>query len=207
MKEKITFYKVSSYGESGYGLQKKDIISSLTESENIAKQQATETREVHYIHKHTLEVVKNFKIKDAPKVAKFHHFCQYAECPLEAIKDSNNGQRPFCSLHTALHWRNMRTKGCIDDQMIIKMKKIPQKKGEALLKDIVRLEQMGSSSYGTEEDKEILVDDLVAELKTIGIDHKPHYDKTPQPILCYRDNSVNVRTLAYIIIEKGGLKL
>ena len=59
----------------------------------------------------------------------------------------------------------------------------------------------------SEEEKEALVDDLVAELKTIGIDHKPHYDKTPDPILNYRDNSVNVRTLAYIIIEKGGLKL
>ena len=204
MKETIIFYSVSEYSDGYYNKEK--MITSLTEAESIAKQRATKEREVFFINSHTLTVLKNFKIEDKPQEANFVHYCHYEGCPKESIKDHNNGRLDSCALHTALKWRNAKTKEDIPTDFNLSVKKIPQKLGEQMLIDVVTLAHEGNSTYNVSANTQNSIHRLNTQLQKYGITMEPFYDGKPRRVFIEGDNSVNVRMIAYIIIEMGGVK-
>ena len=152
MNEKLTFYENTSYKKSDfrkYNL-KGQILLILAEKK--AKESASNHTTI-FIHRHILEVRKTFKVTDTPKeTTPSANICEFEKCEKPKHTDRNNNWRDFCSLHTAVQWRNeIGSKNNKKLDFTPPIKKIPQKLGLNLLEMLVEAGRSWSSYGGNEQ--------------------------------------------------------
>ncbi len=107
--EIIMSYIISSYNKDGFYRYSLNGHTLLTTAEKSAKEQTT-NQATKYIHRHSLEVVKTFKVDDKPReTTTGKHFCQFEKCQETKRKMyGGNNWDDYCWFHTAVDFYTKR---------------------------------------------------------------------------------------------------
>ncbi len=141
MSEIQMFYIVSDYNHDGFYRYSLKGYNLLTLAETSAKEQ-TENQTTKYIHRHSLEVVKTFKVDDKPReTTTGKHFCKFENCS-ETQRKMYHGDShdDYCWFHTAVTWYTMTKSYEVkngEETRVYAVPKMTKAKARKLLKELV----------------------------------------------------------------------
>lgn len=142
MSEIQMFYVVSDYNHDNFYRYSLKGYSLLTLAETRAKDE-TKDQKTQYIHRHSLEVVKTFKVDDKPKeTTTGKHSCKFEKCSetQRKIAYGDDNFDDYCWFHCAVSWYIMRKSQEVkngEETKIYAIPKMTKTKAKKLLKELV----------------------------------------------------------------------
>ena len=209
MNEKHIFYQISDRKEDSFYASNLSGTNLLTVAEEEAKGQ-TKNQHTRYIHRHTLEVIKTFKVEDKPKETQINRkTCKFEQCTKAVVLDGKNSGSSFlfeyCHLHAGIVWhgnlaREFHKENKYVEKKHYEMPKLAKAKAEKLLKIVVDYHENcdGYSSYHETER-----DYLVSEVRKAGMTPAIYPRYTPKNLEPHLKETI--RQMCYTIVEAGGL--
>jgi hypothetical protein len=198
MSEFFTVYRVDWSDNDDFKSQNLKGFSLLSNAEVEAKSQ-TQNQATRYIHRHTLEIVKQYKVEDKPQAVKKHEFvCNFENCNREQrIKFSDN-HGEYCLFHTALMWHNYRESSKLErvENQSIFCPTLKPAIAREFVEDLVLCEPHLDAYYGEMETERENLEEAIFEA---GI-HDISAEDSPIELSKY-----NIKELISAIIEGGKL--
>ncbi len=209
MTEKRVFYQVSDRNYDSFYEHQLTGTNLLTVAEEEAKKQ-TSNQNTRYIHRHTLEVLKTFKVEDKPKQTQLNkHTCKYEKCTKAVVLDGKNSGSSvlfeYCHTHIAIIWhgklsRKFAVIGKYQERPEYLMPKIAKSKALKLLKIVVDYHENCDGYSSLHEGARTILVQAVGNAGMRPATYPRYQAKSMEP---HRTDTIF--QMCYTIVEAGGL--
>ncbi len=209
MSKTLIFYKVSTSQTDSYYTDNLTGTNLLTVAEEQAKEE-TKNQATRFIHKHTLETYKTFKVEDKPRQTRINkQICDFEGCNKAPVLGVNEGGTShlcdYCHIHAGLLWHAQLSRSFVEDNKYgdppyFTMPKTTKANAERLLRRLINHHEH-CDKYGTqyEGEREILIDAL-KKAGMRGAIYERRQVKTVSPT-----HHSTIKQMCWTVIEAGGL--